>query len=176
MKAKTVASTVITLLWLTGSSIAFWWFSLQHQSNFAENYVYFNGEQLAGANLSANSSGPTLLHFIDTNCPCSRFALPHIQQLQAQFNHNAMHYVWPNRPPSLTEQLPVPASPAVAIWDQKGQLAYFGPYSGGAFCGRDEDFVQSTLSQLKQNKNPRWINHDVFGCYCPWQPTEEINT
>ena len=61
----------------------------------------------------------------------------------------------------------VPATPAVMVFDQRGQLAYFGPYSGGVVCGSGEDFVANTVSALAKGVNPGWINQESVGCLCP---------
>lgn len=42
----------------------------------------------------------------------------------------------------------LPASPAVAIWDRQGHLAYFGPYSEGAVCNASNSFVEPILKAL----------------------------
>ena len=35
----------------------------------------------------------------------------------------------------------LPASPALAIWDRDGNLAYAGPYSEGLVCNSSNSFV-----------------------------------
>ena len=81
--------------------------------------------------------------------------------------HSQQHLV----EPQLVNQLgiAVPASPAVAIWDEHGKLAYFGPYSSGLVCGQGDDFVSRVMVRLTQKQNPEWINMLGVGCFCPWQ-------
>ena len=66
-------------------------------------------------------------------------------------------------------QISIPASPAVAIWDHHGVLAYFGPYSSGMTCGQGFDFIKIVLEKLSQNENPQWVNNQGFGCFCQWK-------
>ena len=65
------------------------------------------------------------------------------------------------------EQLP--ASPAVAIWDRAGQLAYFGPYSEGAVCNSSNSFIEPVLDALINNRPVNAANTLAVGCFCDWQ-------
>ena len=46
----------------------------------------------------------------------------------------------------------LPASPAVAIWDQRGELAYFGPYSEGLSCNSSNSFIEPILEALSSGR------------------------
>ena len=46
----------------------------------------------------------------------------------------------------------VPASPAVAIWDRSGKLAYFGPYSEGLTCNSSNSFIEPILKALTKDR------------------------
>ncbi|MEB0151115.1 DUF6436 domain-containing protein, partial [Pseudomonas sp. CCC2.2] len=49
-------------------------------------------------------------------------------------------------------------SPAVAIWDHSGQLAYFGPYSEGATCNANNSFIEPILQALSQGRSVKAIH------------------
>jgi len=66
----------------------------------------------------------------------------------------------------------IPASPAVAIWDRNGKLAYFGPYSEGLTCNSSNSFIEPILQALEDNRPVSATHTLAIGCYCPW-PAEQ---
>jgi hypothetical protein len=67
------------------------------------------------------------------------------------------------------DRLGIPASPAAAVFNHEGQLAYFGPYSEGAAClTGNGDFVEQVLDKLLAGERPQQINTAAFGCFCDW--------
>jgi hypothetical protein len=62
----------------------------------------------------------------------------------------------------------VPASPAVAIWDRSGKLAYFGPYSEGLTCNSSNSFIEPILNALTDDRPVDATHTLAVGCYCPW--------
>lgn len=62
----------------------------------------------------------------------------------------------------------LPASPAVAIWDQQGQLAYFGPYSEGATCTSNNSFIEPILKPQRRPPGQRQ-QYLAVGCFCDWR-------
>ena len=63
----------------------------------------------------------------------------------------------------------LPASPAVAIWDSSGQLAYFGPYSEGALCTSSNSFIEPILEALVAGRPVRADSNLAVGCFCDWK-------
>ncbi|KAE8236751.1 hypothetical protein A4X03_0g9338, partial [Tilletia caries] len=63
----------------------------------------------------------------------------------------------------------LPASPAVAIWDGQGQLAYFGPYSEGLTCSSSNSFIEPILEALAEGRKVDASNTLAVGCFCDWQ-------
>ncbi|MFA7552774.1 MAG: DUF6436 domain-containing protein [Spongiibacteraceae bacterium] len=167
---------VLVLTWLFACAAAFWWFEFRYIDQFDNNLTSFNGQPLKALKLEPSANQLALVvHFVDPDCPCSRFSAPHIADLERTFNGLVEFRQWSKtdeRPYSLS----IPASPAVAIWTNTGALAYFGPYSSGAICGKGDDLVTSTLNKLHQGYNPEWINNDTVGCFCPWHNPEEIKS
>ena len=66
----------------------------------------------------------------------------------------------------------IPASPAVAIWDRSGKLAYFGPYSEGLTCNSSNSFIEPILQALNEGRAVNATHTLAVGCYCPW-PVEQ---
>jgi hypothetical protein len=62
----------------------------------------------------------------------------------------------------------IPASPAVAIWDQNGKLAYFGPYSEGLTCNSGNSFIEPILQALTTGRPVEATHTMAVGCYCGW--------
>jgi len=162
------------VLWLILGVLAFWWFQFRHISAFEEYWATFDGEAFKHIKFAPKQDyDAVVIHFIDDECPCSRFAKQHIADLEDKFSSEVefLHSSALNSESllrTMPESFSVPASPAVAIWDKNGALAYFGPYSSGAVCGQGDDFVEATLASLKHDQNPSWINHEAIGCLCQW--------
>lgn len=169
---QTIAMLVL-ILWVTACAVAFWWFQFRHISAFDEYWATFSGSLLADTKVYPATGAALVVHFIDPSCPCSRFSTSHIEKLEYNYSKN-IEFIDLNSTPINDERvrrlksLQIPASPAVAVWDKHGELAYFGPYSGGNFCGEGTDFVSITLDSLNEGNNPSWINQDAVGCFCPW--------
>lgn len=136
--------------------------------------------------------GLVLLHFWDPGCPCSRFNNDHVRQLLAAPGSADVQLMvltsagaaaaqvqtvfGPTVVPVPPDQwqaiaTAVPASPAAAVFDGSGRLAYLGPYSEGAAClAGNGDFVEQTLSRLRAGDTPTQLNMTAFGCFCRWTP------
>lgn len=166
----------VTLAWIITTICAFWWFQFRHLGAIEKYSVEFNSQQLREISIipNSNTNRALVIHIIDNTCPCSRFSTPHIVDLERKFESRVEFKTWDQeiflnpRFEILASMTPV-ASPAVVIWDKHGELAYYGPYSSGSFCGQGEDLVQLILDQLQLNVNPKWINHNAIGCFCRWK-------
>lgn len=66
----------------------------------------------------------------------------------------------------------ITSSPAIAIWDHQGKLAYFGPYSEGLVCNSQNSFVEPILQALSANRPVSATHTMAVGCYCPWQTAD----
>jgi hypothetical protein len=161
-------AVLLLILWLALTVAAFWWYQARHIQRFNSFWASFEGTRLEHIAMPA-SERPLVVHFVDANCPCSRFARPHIADLETRHRHARFATVDALAHPAISTAS-MPATPAVAIWSASGELAYYGPYSGGQFCGQGQDFVSTTLAALKEGYNPRWINQEAVGCFCPTQP------
>ncbi|WP_317932967.1 DUF6436 domain-containing protein [Halioxenophilus sp. WMMB6] len=167
-KSRKLFAYLLLTVWLSSCAFAFWWFQFQYLGRFDSRLAAFNGEALSQIHLQPSTTTKTALvmHFVDPSCPCSRFSKPHIRDLEARFQ-GSVEFINSDSQALDLLALEVPATPAVAIWSSSGELAYFGPYSGGAVCGSGEDFVVSVLNLLQQGSNPSWVNLDAVGCFCP---------
>ena len=138
--------------------------------------------------LPAELSGPgpiRVVHFWDPACPCNVGNQQHLSELLAHYVPLGIAFYSVQKsgtqgqlPDSLgaikpLARLPgaehVSASPAVAIWDHSGQLAYFGPYSEGATCNASNSFIEPILQALSAGRPVKATHTMAVGCYCPWQ-------
>lgn len=159
-------------LWLMAVVTGFWWFEYRHWQSFETMAITFDGQDIQPFYQASGQKGKTtVLHFTDKTCPCSRYSERHIEDLQLILANTKQVVVTPPMVASIPNVI-VPATPSVAIWNEQGELAYFGPYSSGAVCGEGKDFVSRVLSELQKHRNPRWINTLGVGCYCSY-PNEK---
>lgn len=162
-------------IWLLAMAFSFWWFEYRHWQLFSDAKYTFDGQILEELLQAVNRDGDsgdkvTVVHFTDTECPCSSYSRSHIKKLQGALSESRQITV--KSTDLFMKNVAIPATPSVAVWDSSGKLAYFGPYSGGAVCGQGTDFVSRVLNELQQQRNPQWINMLGVGCYCPWQKEE----
>ena len=172
-KVRAFLPTLAVILWLLLMVFSFWWFEYRHWQSFNEQNIIFNGSELSLLKqrlINENGQNLTVAHFTDESCQCSQYSRSHIKKLQPVFKGVQQVTLSPTHKDM--QNIHIPATPAVAIWDEQGELAYFGPYSSGAICGQGNNFVEPVLKQLKQQNNPRWINMVGIGCYCPWKQGE----
>jgi thiol-disulfide isomerase/thioredoxin len=182
--------------WLAGTVYAFWWFQVRDLRPFApqgEQMAVFEGEQLAGKLVellrreSADTTGKTVVvHFWNPDCACNKFNDPHVRQIIDQYRASGVQFVTVathgQNPQQIAERAraifdtPVligaslsspKVTPAAAVLTAGGQLAYFGPYSEGAFCGANGGaFVEKALDAVLDGNNPQELNTLAFGCFC----------
>jgi hypothetical protein len=172
-------------------AVALWsgyeWFQGRYLRTFSDQTALFAGDVLS---LPPQLAGPgkiRVVHFWDPACPCNVGNQQHLSELVAHFssdNDNGVDFYAVQKPGS-HGQLPntlnalkplaslpgadkITSSPAVAIWDRQGHLAYFGPYSEGLICNSQNSFIEPILQALQANR-PLNVTHTMaVGCYCPW--------
>ncbi|TFF37875.1 DUF6436 domain-containing protein [Pseudomonas sp. RIT623] len=183
-----MAKRLFTLLALLLCAAALWRaydsFQSRYLRPFDNQATFFDGSQLR---LPTELSGPgplRVVHFWDPACPCNVGNQQHLGELVAQFAPRGVRFYVVQKPAShgqlpanLTALQPLaslpgserlPATPAVAIWDHAGNLAYFGPYSEGAVCNSSNSFIEPILKALEQGRRVQASNTLALGCYCPW--------
>jgi len=182
---------LLTALALVLCGVGLWWaydnFRSQYLRPFDNQTALFAGDQLR---LPPELAGPgpiRLVHFWDPACPCNVGNQQHLGELIEQYAAQGVSFHVLQKPGS-HGQLPanlaalkplaslpgaehLPASPAVAIWDRQGNLAYFGPYSEGATCTASNSFIEPILQALIQGRPVQVTQTMAVGCYCQWNAT-----
>lgn len=184
-RRKIVLITSLIILWAAAMLTALWWYQARFIRSFnTESTAIFSGETLQLPASLAGQGRIRLVHFWEPACPCNLGNQQHLSEMMVSFKDQVdfYHVQKPNTqgqlPPILSqmnhlagiqgsEQLP--ASPAVAIWDQAGNLAYFGPYSEGAVCNSSNSFIEPILNALIEGRSVAASNTLAIGCFCDWQ-------
>ena len=184
---KTLLASLLILLWAVSMLYAYWWYEARYLRSFSDQTALFYGETLR---LPAEMAGPgpiRLVHLWDPACPCNIGNQQHLADLIERFGSQGVAFYSVQKPGS-NGQLPstldallplsalpgsgqLPASPAVAVWDRSGQLAYFGPYSEGATCSSSNSFIEPILDALIDGRPVNASNTLAVGCFCDWPPT-----
>ncbi|OEC33697.1 hypothetical protein SAMN05216600_11946 [Pseudomonas cuatrocienegasensis] len=188
-RRKTLLISLTALLWLAAMIAAYFWFEARYIRTFSDQTALFSGSELR---LPEHLAGPgpiRLVHFWDPGCPCNVGNQQHLGELIERFAPQGVAFYAVQKagsqgrlPANLdalqalatlpgSEQLP--ASPAVAIWDQQGRLAYFGPYSEGLTCSSSNSFIEPILEALAAGRHVNASNTLAVGCFCAWTPTSE---
>ncbi|MFJ4137546.1 DUF6436 domain-containing protein [Pseudomonas fragi] len=182
---KTLLACLLALICAAGLWAAYDWFQGRYIRAFSEQTAVFAGDILS---LPAELSGPgaiRVVHFWDPACPCNVGNQQHLSELLAHYAPQGVEFYSLQKPGS-RGQLPatlgaikplhslpgaerLSVSPAVAIWDRSGQLAYFGPYSEGATCNASNSFIEPILQALSEGRPVKATHTMAVGCYCAWQ-------
>ncbi|WP_178081720.1 DUF6436 domain-containing protein [Pseudomonas sp. FFUP_PS_473] len=182
------AKTLLTGLTLLLCAAILWWaydsFQSRYLRTFDNQTALFAGDNLHLPADLAGSGPIRVVHFWDPACPCNVGNQQHLGELIAHFAPQGVAFYAVQKagshgqlPPNLSALKPLPtlpgaeqlpASPAVAIWDRDGKLAYFGPYSEGATCNSSNSFIEPILQALSQGRSVSATHTLAVGCYCPW--------
>lgn len=182
---KILLASLLILLWAVAMLVAYWWYEARYLRSFNGQTTLFYGEQLRLPDELAGPGPIRLVHFWDPACPCNIGNQQHLADLTERFAaQNVSFYAVQKAgskgqlPSTLSalqtlDGLPgseqIPASPAVAVWDSAGQLAYFGPYSEGATCTSSNSFIEPILDALIAGRPVSASNTLALGCFCDWQ-------
>ena len=163
---------------------AYDWFQGRYLRAFSEHTAVFSGDPLQLPSHLAGPGAIRLVHFWDPACPCNVGNQQHLGELIEHYGPQGVEFYAVQKPGShgqlpttlgalkTLESFPgaqqIPVSPAVAIWDRSGKLAYFGPYSEGLTCNSSNSFIEPILQALQQGRAVDATHTLAVGCYCPW--------
>lgn len=128
---------------------------LQYQDVATQLQPYIN-------NSSAQFQG-SVLHFSTSGCGCQIYSEAHIKeinQLASDHNFNITNIV-------ISEHDIIPATPAIAIMGNSGELIYFGPYGQGIACSQTSGYAQTILKNYLKGYISNTVVKEAKGCYCP---------
>lgn len=164
-------------------------FQQRYLRPFSDRPVLFSGNQLSLPAVLAGRGHIRLVHFWDPGCPCNVGNQAHLAALIERFAAQGVDFFVVQKPgsqgrlpanlatlrplPELAALRGLPASPAVAIWDRDGRLAYFGPYSEGTVCSSANSFIEPVLQALLDGRRVEATHNLATGCYCPWTDADQ---
>ncbi|KXU39351.1 thiol-disulfide isomerase [Ventosimonas gracilis] len=185
LRRKTLLLGLLLALVPAGIWLTLRWFEGRWLRPFAAQTQIFSGETLQLPPALAGKGRIRLVHFWHPTCPCNALNQQHLAELMEHFSPLGVDFYVLQKTAS-QGQLPaplaalkpldtlpgseaIPASPALAIWDNSGQLAYFGPYSQGAVCNSANSFVEPILQALLEGRRVEARHNLAVGCFCDWQ-------
>lgn len=146
-------------------------------------------ETLSGERIALGEGGPTVLHFWNPECPCSRFNEPSVKRM-AEVNPE-VRFVLVIEEAELTAKLrekvettfPFPAvhdadgaiakafgafaTPAACLLDAEGRVQFMGTYLATAYCSSQQtDAVQVALAAMLSGKDAP-ASAPAYGCAIP---------
>ena len=163
-RGKHCFAAVIILLWLGLSAAAFWYYQWRwnEQFSFQEQVALFNGNEFSELLKQASVAGSiTVVHLGRDGCFCNRFNEPHRQAIKEKYQPLGVAF----RNATLPAELDL-ATPSVALVNDQGQLAYFGPYSDSLLCSLGDGLVEPLLDQMLQGYLPDVTHTTGVGCFC----------
>ena len=187
MRSPLRATLFVSLLALLCAGVlwaAYDWFQGRYLRAFSEHTAVFSGDPLRLPDTLAGPGAIRLVHFWDPACPCNVGNQQHLSDLVEHYGPKGVEFYAVQKAgshgqlPSTLSHLKtltvlpgseqIPASPAVAIWDRSGKLAYFGPYSEGLTCNASNSFIEPILQALDEGRAVSATHTLAVGCYCPW--------
>jgi hypothetical protein len=188
-RRRTVLYALIAFLCAVSLWLTYQWFEGRYVRAFSDRTALFAGDALSLPKELAGPGPIRLVHFWDPACPCSVGNQQHLAELTERFSSDAADQpgvkFYSVQKPGSQGRLPsalskitplthlpgaehISSSPAVAIFDRQGQLAYFGPYSEGLTCNSSNSFIEPILVALLDNRSVSATHSMAVGCYCPW--------
>ncbi|WP_439887105.1 DUF6436 domain-containing protein [Pseudomonas sp. MBLB4123] len=183
-RRKTLLACLLTLVGAAALFSAVRWFEGRYLRPFDERAALFSGAELRLPDELAGPGPIRLVHFWDPACPCNVGNQQHLGELIDQFAPRGVAFYAVQKAgsrgrlpagleklqalPTLPGVAHIPASPAVAIWDRSGRLAYFGPYSEGLTCNASNSFIEPILEALAAGRAVDASNTLAVGCFCDW--------
>jgi len=141
--------------------------------------------------LATYAGKPTLLHFFNPDCPCSRFNIPHFRSLVKNYGNDVTFVIVPLTQPgrkisveevqdkfdldipvvfdsSLVTLLGVYSTPQAVIINSHHRLYYRGNYNRSRYCTDEKsNYAQMALDAvLQETRNPNFdpIALKAYGC------------
>lgn len=178
-----ILTFLLLLLVLLALLAALFWHQNRYVRPFDASIVLFDSAALRLPDHLAGEGPIRLVHFWEPSCPCNAGNQQHLAEIMREFAGTVQFYhvqksgskgqlPMPLQAMRPLEGMPgselLPASPAVAIFDHKGTLAYFGPYSEGAVCTASNSFIEPVLQALQHDRPVAAASTLASGCFCDW--------
>ena len=173
---------IILSLWAVGSVWAFWFYEMRLERPFARAILSsFNPDartysaeawfriRFAASPVGEQRAAATVIHVYRENCACNRFTSPHLAQIVARYHPRGVKFA---TVPAASAPAWIDATPAALVFDARGKLLYFGPYSDAARCGSTSGFVERVLDWTLTGRDVQPQPILASGCFCTRHATD----
>lgn len=133
----------------------------------------------------------TLVHLWNPDCLCNQVSQRHFNGLLQHFERDQLRVIVLTPHTTSAAQmtqferlngerfhlirvahdadLPIPASPGLALFNDAMQMGYFGAYGFGALCTLDDDaFFPNIIERMQAGPYGPFMNVAGRGCFCAW--------
>lgn len=147
---------------------------------------------------SANPTDVTIIHLWNPQCLCNNISARHTKAILEAFTPEQLNFVMlapastsddtlneaRQLNPTATvirqhpdDSIPLTASPALAVFNPEGKMAYFGAYGFGALCSLSDDdlFTNMVTALLNGESYGPFLNIAGSGCFCAWPTPNSTN-
>lgn len=155
-------------------------------------------QSLPQSNVQINRNAVTLIHLWNPECLCNNVSARHISAILDAFTPEQLNFVMLT-PTSISttdfdevkrlnpraivirqpndSTIPLTASPALAVFNPSGNMAYFGAYGFGALCSLSDDslFTNMITSLLNGETYGPFLNIAGSGCFCAWPTVTPVD-
>lgn len=188
---------ILLLMLLLAIGTLLWWLSSDSVRPFIQgsnNAVFLQPEiirtqlkHILQQQPKAAKGQVTLVHFWNPDCLCNSLSQTHFDDLLAEYDSAALRVLVlapstisaeqeaaftrlnAQRMRLIKSALPFPASPALALFDDKHNIGYYGPYGFGAQCiPAGESFFSALVKLYQVEATALYMNVIGEGCYCNW--------
>ena len=193
-RSRLILALLLTALSLTAISVSFWYQDWQYslptpKPADLQQPPFGSAIQLPPVLARFKQPNrPLFLHFLNSQCPCSRFNLDHVRSLiqrfgskvdfvavlQGQTSGADLHLALPvvgDRDGSLGLTLGVYSTPQAVLLTQTGQLYFRGNYNTSRYCINEAtEFARLALAALVNGRPlPAFPAQAVIAYGCPLQ-------
>lgn len=171
-------AALLVAVWLLASAQVLWHFERQRLDQ-SRQLLHFSVDGLPPAPLAAPAGVAKVLYFLDRGCPCNTAALAEVARLQRAGFMPAARFVAGAASAadlgaselSASERAAwrghIPAAPAAALWNARGELVYFGPINASAGCGDGASYLKDALRRMRTDSSAVFSSWDAVTCACP---------
>jgi hypothetical protein len=178
LAVPTWACVLVVAAWLAGTAYAFWAYEFRALGPFERPAAVAQFDaaaraQRAEAWFRAHVAAPppgtaaTVVALESAGCNCNRFSREHVARLATDYAPRRVRVVRAD-----AANAPVDAAPAALVFDAAGRLAYYGPLSVDADCGRSPDgVVEQAVDRVLARRPTTLAPVLATGCYCATRST-----
>lgn len=175
--------TIIAIITLLSIIVGAGYFYLQKNLlKSTESVVFFSDTDELESLYANSSSDTTVVYFWDSECPCNAGVLPHFNTLVKNHSTKGVRFLLADVSESQSSTRPdiplleaakleqvkatITHTPSTAIWNDQGELVYYGAHNLGYICNAETSFIQQVLNGIFNKQTISALNTMGEGCFC----------